>query len=697
MSTPTPSSSAPPTVGEVTLRIEGMTCASCAARIEKRLNRLEGVEASVNLATERALVRYPAGTGPDALVAEVEAVGYGATIAGSGARSAPDHELEAKADALGSLRHRVVVSAVLTVPIVAMAMVPALQFRGWQWVSLALATPVVTWGAAPFHRATWANLRHGAATMDTLVSVGVLAAFAWSLVALLFGGAGEIGMKMSFELVPNRQAAADAIYFEVASTVTVFILAGRYLEERAKRRAGAALRALFELGAKDAAVLDAAGSERRVPIGMLQVGDRFVVRPGEKIATDGVVVEGASAVDASLVTGESVPVEVAVGDVVVGATVNVGGRLVVRATRIGDETQLAQMTRLVEMAQLGKAPVQRLADRVAGVFVPIVLALSVVTLAGWLLSGASTAFAFTAAVSVLIIACPCALGLATPTALLVGTGRGAQLGILVKGPQVLESTRRADVIVLDKTGTVTTGQLALADVHVAGTTIDEALRLAGGLEAASEHPIGRVVAAAALDSNRRSGGRIRPGCPGSGRSSTGPASVSKASSTARTPTAPSWPVGAPCSEVRSMDAAAALAERSATQAEAIGRTAVLVGWDGQARAVLVVADRVRPTSRAAVSELRHLGLRPVLLTGDNAGAAGAVAREVGIDEVIAEVLPRRSSTSSVACKPRAAWSRWSATGSTTRPRWLPPISVSPWERARMSLSKPRTSPSSGVT
>ncbi|HEY2331870.1 MAG TPA: heavy metal translocating P-type ATPase, partial [Acidimicrobiales bacterium] len=478
-------------------------------------------------------------------------------------------------------------------------------------------------------------------------------AFGWSLVALLFGRAGEIGMKMSFELVPSREAAADAIYFEVASTVTVFILAGRYLEARAKRRAGAALRALVELGAKDVAVLDEDGTERRVPVGALRVGDRFVVRPGEKIAADGVVVDGASAVDASLVTGESVPVEVGVGDGVVGATVNVGGRLVVRADRVGDETQLAQMTRLVESAQLGKAPVQRLADRVAAVFVPIVLLLALATLAGWLLSGASTAFAFTAAVSVLIIACPCALGLATPTALLVGTGRGAQLGILVKGPEVLESTRRADTVVLDKTGTVTTGRLALTAVHVAGTTVEEALRLAGALEAASEHPIGRAVATAATE---------RPGST---------ATTERLGSTAATERPPGT-AGGPLLPVESfanrpglgvqgvvVDGAVSRAvvagrrdllddwsmalppalDQAAAQAEALGRTAVLVGWDGHVRAVLVVADQVRPTSRWAVAELRSLGLRPVLLTGDNLGAARAVGVEVGIDEVIAGVMP----------------------------------------------------------
>jgi Cu+-exporting ATPase len=638
-----------PIAQQITLGIEGMTCASCAARIEKRLNRMDGVTAAVNFATEQALVHYPADTtSPDDLVAQVEAAGYHASlprtasdIAADGSRrsgSQADRADDENANRLDALRQRLTIAALLTAPVVALAMVPAFQFRNWQWLSLALAAPVVVWGAAPFHRAAWTNFRHGSATMDTLVSVGVLAAFGWSLYALFVGQAGDPGMKMAFDLLPNRRSGADEIYLEVATSVAVFILAGRYLEARAKRRSGAALRALLELGAKDVAVLDGSGAERRIPIGELAVGSRFVVRPGEKIATDGIVEEGASAIDASLVTGESVPEEVGIGDAVVGATVNVGGRLVVRATRVGSETQLAQMARLVESAQLGKAPVQRLADRVAGVFVPVVMAIAAGTLGFWLGAGEPATFAFTAAVAVLIIACPCALGLATPTALLVGTGRGAQLGILVKGPEVLESTRKVDTIVLDKTGTITTGRMALTSVHVAGdTTEEQALRLGGALEAASEHPIGRAIAAAAVD--RLFGSEIgalapvesftnRPGLGVQGLV-TDDDGVAHAVVAGRGALLDDWSLALPPELADAVD-----------QAESAGRTAVTVGWDGAVRAVFVVADSVRPSSRQAIAELRSLGLRPVLLTGDNARAAAAVALEVGIDEVIAGVLPQ---------------------------------------------------------
>ncbi|MCW2609798.1 MAG: heavy metal translocating P-type ATPase, partial [Cryptosporangiaceae bacterium] len=473
----------------IELTIGGMTCASCAARVEKKLNRMDGVTATVNYATEKAKVSYAASVTPAELVSTVEATGYTAALP-----EPPRDDAVAEPDATEPLRRRLLISLALTVPVVALAMVPPLQFEFWQWLSLTLAAPVVVWGAWPFHRATWTNLRHRAATMDTLISIGVLAAFGWSLYALFLGGAGMSGMTMPFTLVPSRGSGAEEIYLEVASAVTVFILAGRYFEARAKRRSGAALRALLELGAKDVAVLRD-GVEVRLPAGELAVGDEFAVRPGEKLATDGVVVTGTGAVDASMLTGESVPVEVGPGDAVVGATVNAGGRLVVRATRIGADTQLAQMARLVEDAQNGKADVQRLADRVSAVFVPVVIVLALGTLAFWLGSGASAELAFTAAVAVLIIACPCALGLATPTALLVGTGRGAQLGILIRGPEVLESTRRVDTVVLDKTGTVTTGQMTLlAAVPADGTTVEELLAHAGALENASEHPIARAVA-----------------------------------------------------------------------------------------------------------------------------------------------------------------------------------------------------------
>ena len=524
------------------------------------------------------------------------------------------------------LRTRLLVCAALTVPVVLLAMVPALQFDFWQWLSLTLAAPVVVWGALPFHRATWTNLRHGAATMDTLVSIGTVAALGYSLYALFLGTAGEQGMTHAFRFTVERGTGADDIYLEVAAGVTCFILAGRYFESRAKRRAGAALQALIELGAHDVAVLRN-GSEIRVPVADLLVGDRFVVRPGEKVATDGVVVEGSSAIDASLLTGESVPVEVSVGDAVTGATTNAGGALVVRATRVGADTQLAQIARLVEEAQTGKAQVQRLADRVAGVFVPVVLVLAAATLGYWLGTGAGLATALTAAVAVLIIACPCALGLATPTALLVGTGRGAQLGILIKGPEVLESTRRVDTVVLDKTGTVTTGRMALVDVVAAdGADIDEVLRTAGAVEHASEHPVGRAIATAASE-------RFGVPAPVEGFANQ-PGLGVRATFGGRVVAA-----GRPAlfAELQLIEPAGLAAARVA--AEAAGRTAVLIGWDGAARGLLVVADTVKPTSAEAIRQLRSLGLRPVLLTGDNEAAARAVAAQVGIDEVFAEVLP----------------------------------------------------------
>jgi Cu+-exporting ATPase len=509
-----------------------------------------------------------------------------------------------------------------------MAMIPDLQFDNWQWLSLTLAAPVVVWGGSQFHRAAWTNLRHGAATMDTLISVGTLAAFGWSLYALFIGDAGMPEMRMPFDLTVERGEGADAIYLEVASAVTVFILAGRYFEARAKRRSGAALRALLELGARDVAVLEADGRERRVPIDQLTVGDRFVVRPGEKVATDGVVESGTSAIDASLLTGEPVPVEVGPGDPVTGATVNAGGRLVVRATRVGADTALAQIARLVTDAQSGKAPVQRLADRVSAIFVPIVIALALGTLGFWLAAGEEPAMAFSAAVAVLIIACPCALGLATPTALLVGTGRGAQLGILIKGPEVLESTRTIDTVVLDKTGTVTSGQMTLVDVTAtSGTDPDDALRIVGGLEDASEHPIARAIAAGA---RQRLGGDLPPVEGFANLAGLGVRGVVEGHAVVagREQVLADWSLRVPPE-----------LETAKGAAEDAGRTAVLAAWDGEVRAVLVVGDTVKPSSAEAVAELGALGLRPVLVTGDNARSARAVAAQVGISQSIAEVLP----------------------------------------------------------
>ncbi|MGW3874892.1 heavy metal translocating P-type ATPase [Streptomyces sp. NPDC005069] len=654
---------------EAELAIGGMTCASCAARIEKKLNRMDGVTATVNYATEKARVEFGAGTRLDDVIATVEKTGYTAQPLQRPAptpptspvpppateRTAPAHDTNpteravgeaadtedtvdatpparpadtGAADALAALRQRLVVSAVLAAPVVLLAMVPAFQFDNWQWLSLTLAAPVVVWGGLPFHRASWTNLRHGAATMDTLVSIGTLAAFGWSLWALFFGDAGMTGMRHGFDFTVSRAEGSSTIYLEVAAGVITFILLGRYLEAKSKRKAGSALRALMHLGAKDVSVLQG-GTEVRIPVDRLTVGDRFVVRPGEKIATDGAVTEGASAVDASMLTGESVPVDVNVGDAVTGATVNVSGRLVVRATRVGADTQLARMARLVEDAQSGKAEVQRLADRISAVFVPVVLLIALVTLVVWLLLTDDVTASFTAAVAVLIIACPCALGLATPTALMVGTGRGAQLGILIKGPEVLETTRRIDTIVLDKTGTVTTGRMTLLDVHVAADTTDKAqlLRLAGALEHASEHPIAQAVAAGARE---RTGAALPAvqdfaNVPGLGvRGTVDGHQVLVGRPKLLTDAG----IGVP--EALS----AALADAAAR-----GRTAIAVAWDGEARGVLGVADAIKDSSAAAVADLRALGLRPVLLTGDNRAVADTVARAVSIDEVYAEVLP----------------------------------------------------------
>ncbi|MFB9519831.1 heavy metal translocating P-type ATPase [Streptomyces cremeus] len=621
--------SAPAAPAHVELAIGGMTCASCAARIEKKLNRMDGVEATVNYATEKARIFYDGdSTAVADLIATVEKTGYTAEEPAPPVREEDPPESGAPDDpALVSLRQRLVTATVLAVPVIAMAMVPALQFEYWQWLSLTLAAPVVTYAAWPFHRAAWTNARHGAATMDTLISVGTSAAFLWSLWALFFGTAGMPGMTHPFEFTIARSDGAGNIYLEAAAGVTAFILAGRYFEARSKRKAGAALKALMQLGAKDVTVIRGDGGEAVVPIAELRAGDRFLVRPGEKIATDGRVVEGSSAVDASMLTGESVPVEVGVGDGVTGATLNAGGRLVVEATRVGADTQLARMAKLVEDAQNGKAAAQRLADRISAVFVPVVIALALGTLGFWLGSGAGLTASFTAAVAVLIIACPCALGLATPTALMVGTGRGAQLGILIKGPEVLESTRKVDTIVLDKTGTVTTGRMTLLSVHTAqGVEEAEVLRLAGALEKASEHPIAQAVAAGAA---AKTGTLPTPedfaNVPGLGVQGV---VDGHAVLVGRTKLLGEWAMSLP-----------AELERAKAAAEAAGRTAVAVAWDGEARAVLTVADAVKDTSAEAVRRLRALGLTPILLTGDNRAVAEAVAAEVGIERVIAEVMP----------------------------------------------------------
>ncbi|MFD4632647.1 heavy metal translocating P-type ATPase [Streptomyces sp. NPDC058284] len=625
---------------EVELAIGGMTCASCAARIEKKLNRMDGVEATVNYATEKAKVSY---RGQDVsvrdLIATVEATGYTAqepaparreTGPGGGDEGPGDGEGGDGDDGLRSLRQRLTAAVLLSVPVIAMAMAPALQFEYWQWLSLTLAAPVVTYAAWPFHRAAYTNARHGAATMDTLISVGTSAAFLWSLWALFFGTAGMPGMTHPFELTIARSDGAGNIYLEAAAGVTAFILAGRYFEARSKRKAGAALKALLQLGAKDVTVVREGGREETVPVGELAVGDRFLVRPGEKIATDGEVVEGASAVDASMLTGESVPVEVTVGDAVTGATLNAGGRLVVEATRVGADTQLARMAKLVEDAQNGKAAAQRLADRISAVFVPVVIGLALATLGFWLAGGAGLTAAFTAAVAVLIIACPCALGLATPTALMVGTGRGAQLGILIKGPEVLEHTRKVDTVVLDKTGTVTTGRMTLLATHTApGTTATEVLRLAGALEHSSEHPIAQAVAAGAVAEV----GELPAPEDFANIAGLGVQGIVEGHAVlvGRTRLLGEWEIRLPAD-----------LERARAAAEEAGRTAVAVAWDGEARAVLEVADAVKDTSAEAIERLRALGLTPVLLTGDNKAVAASVAAEVGIapENVIAEVMPQ---------------------------------------------------------
>ncbi len=610
------------------LSIGGMTCSSCAMRIEKKLNKLDGVVASVNYATEKAKVVAPATFDPQLLIAEVEKTGYSAELPKPKVAAADrqddgepvDHELVA-------LRQRLIGSIVLSVPVILMAMIPALQFTYWQWASLALASPVIVWGAWPFHRAAWMNLRHGAATMDTLVSLGTTAAFIWSLFALFFGTAGVPGMTHPFELSIAPTDGAANIYLEVAAGVTMFILAGRYFEKRSKRQAGAALRTLLELGAKDVAVLRD-GAEVRIPIEDLSVGDEFIVRPGEKIATDGVIVSGVSAIDASMLTGESVPVEAGPGDAVTGATVNASGRLVIRATRVGSDTQLAQMAKLVEDAQSGKAEVQRLADRVSGIFVPIAIAIAIGSLGAWLGAGFPAASAFTAAVAVLIIACPCALGLATPTALLVGTGRGAQLGILIKGPEILESTRRVNTIVLDKTGTVTSGRMTLVDVVTTpGTDRRDLLRLAGAVEDASEHPIAQAIAKGASEELEEMLPEVEgfQNFAGSGISGV---VDGRAVLVGRQALLDDWAI-APDAEL----------QRRKEAAEQEGKTSVLVAWDGEIRGLLVVADTVKPTSAEAIAQFRELGLTPILLTGDNHTVASRIAAEVGITEVFAEVLP----------------------------------------------------------
>ncbi|MBT1683101.1 heavy metal translocating P-type ATPase [Curtobacterium flaccumfaciens] len=609
----------------VELDITGMTCASCANRIERKLGKLPGVTATVNYATEKAQVQVAAeGTAdPEALIAAVESAGYGATVPAPPAAADADPAVDE--DPTGPLRRRLVVSAVLAVPVVVLSMVPALQFPNWQWLALTLAAPVAVWGALPFHRAAWVNARHGAATMDTLVSVGVLAAFGWSLYALFFGDAGTTGMHMTFSWFATDPEATD-LYLEVATAVTVFILAGRYMEARAKTQSGAALRALLELGAKDATVLRD-GAEHRVPTSSLVVGDVVVVRPGERIPSDGLVQDGSSAVDLSMLTGESVPVEVGPGDRVTGATINVGGRLVVAITRVGADTELARMGRLVEDAQTVKAEVQRLVDRVSGVFVPIVIVLAVLAFVGWLVFGGSVTAAFTAAVATLIIACPCALGLATPTALLVGTGRGSQLGILIGGPQVLERTRGVDTVVLDKTGTVTTGSMTLRSVTAVDETEDVVLRLAAAVEDGSEHPVARAVTTAA-----RARGVDLPeaeqftATAGAGVQAVVDGDVVLVGTTRWL--ADSWSITLPPVLSDAVD-----------RAEVDGGTAVVVARNGTALGVVVVGDTVKPEAADAIARFRALGLHPVLLTGDNDGAARAVAASVDIDEVHARATP----------------------------------------------------------
>jgi Cu+-exporting ATPase len=624
---------APGSADELTAHVElvigGMTCGACANRVERTLNKLDGVTATVNYATEKASVDFRAPVLPETLVAVVEKAGYTADLPVASDDEGPEEEgatEEARDPILAAQRTRLLVCAVLTVPVVAMAMLPALQFISWQWASLALAAPLVVWGALPFHRAAARNLCRAAASMDTLVSVGTLAAFGWSLYSLFLGRAGAPGLTHPFHLTVTYGDAGAQIYLEVAAGITTFVLAGRYAEARARGRSGAALQALLRLGAKEAGVLRD-GREVRLPIDQLAVGDQLVIRPGEKVATDGVVVEGSSAVDASLLTGEAVPVEVTAGDGVVGGCLNVGGRIVVRATQVGADTQLAQMAALVEQAQTGKASVQRLADRLAGVFVPVVITLAAATAGFWLGVGASTEVAFTAAIAVLVVACPCALGLATPTALLVGTGRGAQLGILVKGPEVLESSRRVDTILLDKTGTVTTGRMSVVDVVLAdGEQLDDVLGVAGALESGSQHPIARAI-------TRHADGHL-PALPQLSGFATVDGLGVEGIVDGRAAL-----IGRPLLlGRRDVTVPVGLAD-AVTAADDRGATAVVLAWRGEARAVVVVADTVRPSSHDAIADLRRLGLDPMLLTGDGTGAARAVATEVGISTGMAEALP----------------------------------------------------------
>jgi P-type Cu+ transporter len=634
---------------ELELDIGGMTCASCANRIERKLNRVPGVEATVNYATEKARIHGDAVIEPSELIAVIEATGYTASVPAqphtevaqhpgtlgaahggdSGGRSAGHAAgIDPNTAATANLLRRLLISAVLALPVLVLSMVPAFQFTNWQWLALTLAAPVAVWGAWPFHRAAFVNARHGAATMDTLISVGVTAAFGWSLYALFFGDAGMPGLRMTFTLFADPASGGNEIYLEVAAAVTVFILAGRYFEARAKRESGAALRALLELGAKDATLLRD-GRETRVAVTALVPGDRFLVRPGGKIATDGLIVDGASAIDASMLTGESMPVEVGPGDRIVGATVNAGGRLVVEVTRVGSDTELARMGRLVEEAQTGKAKAQRLADRVSGIFVPIVIGLAALTFLGWLVFGASLELAFTAAVATLIIACPCALGLATPTALLVGTGRGSQLGILIRGPQVLEQTRRVDTVLLDKTGTVTTGAMTLNGLFaVDGQDEDELLQVAAAAEHGSEHPVGRAIVTAATSRG------LETGIAESFTSHQGRGVQAVVDGRLVLAGRAGW---------LEAEWGIRIVEQLDTilkAAEGHGSTAVVIAWDGEARGILAIGDTIKATSTAAVAQFRRLGLAPLLISGDNAGAATAVAAQVGISEVRAGVTPQ---------------------------------------------------------
>ena len=598
----------------VELAVGGMTCASCAARVEKKLNKLPGVVATVNYSTEKATIQLPENLTVTDAIATIEATGYTAAPV---TREVVDNTEER------ALKFRLVVSIILTIPVVLLAMVPPLQFNYWQWVSLVLTTPVVLWGAWPFHRATLLNLRHGSTTMDTLISLGVSAAYLWSLYALIFGSAGEPDMRMQFSFFPSHTAGASEIYFEVASAVTVFLLLGRYLEVRAKSKSSQALSALLSLGAKEVTVLEG-NQERTIPIEFLKVGDHFVVRPGGRIATDGIVSEGSSAVDASMITGESIPVEVEPGSPVVGSTINENGRLVIEATAVGADTALARITQLVEQAQAGKAPVQRLADRVSAVFVPVVLVLSVLTLLGWLIFGSNVTFAFTAAVAVLIIACPCALGLATPTALMVGTGRGAQLGILIRGPQILESTQKINTIVLDKTGTVTTGRMSVHAIH--GTTKgseSELLRVAGAIESASEHPIAHAIVVKAKEQTDVPAVTDFLAIRGGGVQGTVDSKPTLAGS-------PQW---------IAQQLNTSITDPWIDKYQSEGMTVIAIAQSGELLGFIAVADTIKSDTKQAIDQFMELGLTPILLTGDNRLAAESIAQQVGISRVYSEVLP----------------------------------------------------------